>query len=103
MVGGVRLLSPDGMFADENAEAPNKRPISRHIIFMTDGEMAPNWGHLTFQGYEELMHRVSGTYSTSLTSLHNNRFQPLGTDAKRQNIPVWVVSFGTSLTSSLEH
>src|SRR3546814_802604 len=90
MVWGVRLLSPDGMFADENAEAPNKRPISRHIIFMTDGEMAPNWGNLTFQGYEELMHRVSGTYSTSLTSLHNNRFQQLCTAAKRKNITVWV-------------
>ncbi|SNS83328.1 TadE/TadG family type IV pilus assembly protein [Sphingopyxis indica] len=103
MVWGVRLLSPDGMFADENAEAPNKRPISRHIIFMTDGEMAPNWGNLTFQGYEELMHRVSGTYSTSLTSLHNNRFQQLCTAAKRKNITVWVVSFGTSLNSSLEN
>src|SRR3546814_18557078 len=42
MVWGARLLSPTGLFADENATAPNERPISRHIVFMTDGEMAPN-------------------------------------------------------------
>src|SRR3546814_15455349 len=70
---------------------------------MSDGEMAPNWGNLTFQVYEELMHRGSGTYSTSLTSLHNNRFQQLCTAAKRKNITVWGVSFGTSLNSSLEN
>ena len=29
MVWGVRLLSPSGLFADENATAPNDRPISR--------------------------------------------------------------------------
>src|SRR3546814_6088284 len=42
MVWGARLLSPTGLFTDENATAPNERPISRHIVFMTDGEMAPN-------------------------------------------------------------
>src|SRR3546814_4366782 len=42
MVWGARLLSPTGLFADENATAPNELPLSRLIVFMTDGAMAPN-------------------------------------------------------------
>lgn len=101
MVWGVRLLSPDGMFADENSTAPNNRPISRHIVFMTDGQMAPNMGNLSFQGYEWLMKRVGGTSDSNLTTRHNNRFAQLCEKAKAKNITVWVVSFGVSLNSSL--
>ncbi len=101
MVWGVRLLSPDGMFADENSTAPNNRPISRHIVFMTDGDMAPNMGNLSFQGYEWLMKRVGGTSDSNLTTRHNNRFAQLCEKAKAKNITVWVVSFGVSLNSSL--
>ncbi|MBJ7438676.1 MAG: pilus assembly protein [Sphingopyxis sp.] len=101
MVWGVRLLSPDGMFSDENATAPNNRPISRHIVFMTDGDMAPNMGNLSFQGYEWLMKRVGGTSDANLTTRHNNRFAQLCAKAKAKNITVWVVSFGVSLNSSL--
>lgn len=101
MVWGIRLLSPDGMFADENATAPNNRPISRHIVFMTDGDMSANMGNLTFQGYEWTMHRVGGTSDSDLTNRHDNRFQQLCTAAKSKNITVWVISFGTALNSSL--
>jgi Flp pilus assembly protein TadG len=101
MVWGVRLLSPDGMFADENATAPNNRPISRHIVFMTDGEMSANMGNLTFQGYEWIDKRVGGTSDSTLTTRHNNRFAQLCEKAKGKNITVWVVSFGVSLNSSL--
>src|SRR3546814_16185873 len=69
MVWGARLLSPTGLFTDENATAPNERPISRHIVFMTDGEMAPNVPNLTSQGYEYLMQRVDRT-NTRLNSSH---------------------------------
>ena len=103
MVWGVRLLSPDGMFADENADStsPNKRPISRHIVFMTDGDMSANMGNLGFQGYEWVAKRVGGTSDADLTTRHNNRFAQLCERAKGKNITVWVVSFGVSLNSSL--
>lgn len=101
MVWGVRLLSPDGMFADENATAPNNRPISRHIIFMTDGEMAPNFGNLTFQGYEYVDARVGGTSDSDLKARHNNRFLQLCEMAKAKNITVWVIGFGVALNSEL--
>jgi Flp pilus assembly protein TadG len=104
MVWGVRLLSPTGLFADENAVAPNERPISRHIIFMTDGDMAPNMGNLSFQGYEYLMRRVGGSIDTSdsqLTDRHNNRFLQLCAAAKARNITIWVIGFGTALNTQL--
>ena len=104
MVWGVRLLSPTGLFADENATAPNERPISRHIIFMTDGEMAPNWQNLTAQGYEYLMQRISGSATTDnggLKDRHNNRFLQLCSAAKSRNITIWVIGFGTSLNNEL--
>jgi len=101
MVWGIRLLSPTGMFADENAAAPNKRPIGRHIVFMTDGLMAPNMGNLSFQGYEYLMHRVGGSDDTALKNRHNNRFRQLCEIAKSKNIVVWVVSFGVGSNADL--
>jgi Flp pilus assembly protein TadG len=101
MVWGVRLLSADGMFADENATAPNNRPISRHIVFMTDGDMSANMGNLGFQSYEWVAKRVGGTSDADLTTRHNNRFAQLCEKAKAKNITVWVVSFGVSLNTSL--
>lgn len=103
MVWGVRLLSPDGMFGDENADsaAPNKRPVSRHIVFMTDGEMAPNMGNLSFQGYEWISKRIGATSDSELTARHNNRFLQLCEKAKAKNITIWVVGFGVALNTQL--
>ena len=104
MIWGARLLSPTGLFADENAAAPNERPISRHIVFMTDGDMAPNMPNLTFQGYEYLMQRVGGSFNTSDTQLkdrHNNRFVQLCRAARQRGITIWVVSFGVSDNANL--
>lgn len=104
MVWGARLISPTGLFADENATAPNERPISRHIIFMTDGDMAPNWQNLTSQGYEYLMQRISGSATTDnalLTSRHNNRFVQLCRAARQRGITIWVVSFGVGSNANL--
>lgn len=106
MVWGARLLSPTGLFADENATAPNDRPISRHIVFMTDGEMAPNVPNLTSQGYEYLMQRVGGSFDTSNAQLkdrHNNRFTQLCRAARQRGITIWVVSFGVGSNDSLNN
>ena len=101
MVWGLRLLSAEGLFSDENATAPNGRPIFRHIIFMTDGEMSANMGNLTFQGYEWIMKRIGGTSDSTQTARHENRFQQLCDVARRKNITVWVVGFGVALNDSL--
>lgn len=102
MVWGLRLLSAEGMFSDENATAPNNRPIYRHIIFMTDGDMSANMGNLTFQGYEWIMKRIGGTSDSTQTDRHNNRFLQLCDKAREKNITVWVVSFGLTLNDQLK-
>lgn len=96
LVWGLRLLSQDGMFADENSAAPNSRPIGRHIIFMTDGQQDARSGILSHQGYEVVDRRVSGsslTSSVNMKDLHLARFSALCDIAPSKNITVWVITF----------
>ncbi len=102
MTWGTRFISPTGLFGSENATAPNGMPISRHIIFMTDGQMAPNPGIYGFQGQEYLHGRVGSTNTAELTLRHNRRFLAACDAAKARNITVWVVSFGTSLSANMQ-
>ena len=102
MTWGTRFISPTGLFASENATAPNGMPISRHIIFMTDGQMAPNPGIYGFQGEEYMHGRVGSTDVAELTLRHNRRFLAACDAAKARNITVWVVSFGTSLSADMQ-
>ena len=106
MAWGARLISPTGMFASENVVASNGRPISRHIVFMTDGDMCPNPNTYTFQGLESIDRRVMGSTAPSncsgeIITRHNNRFLALCEAAKAMNISVWTVAFGTSNPPSL--
>ena len=102
MVWGTRFISPTGIFAGDNGTSANGRPVSRHIIFMTDGEMAPNPGIYGFQGQEYLMDRVGSTNTAELTQRHNNRFLAACQAARSRNITVWVVGFGVALTPEMQ-
>ncbi len=104
MIWGSRLISPTGLFASENAAAPNGKPIDRNIIFMTDGDMAPNDRIYGLHGMEKLDRRVTGSMyggSPNLETLHNNRFVALCNAARAKNIKIWVVAFGTATTPEL--
>lgn len=101
MIWGGRLISPDGIFASENSTALNGRPISRHVVFMTDGDMAPTTTVYSTYGYENLDQRVSGGDTSSLTSRHNERFSAVCSAIKAKNITIWVVAYGTSMNSYL--
>ncbi|MFM7348778.1 MAG: pilus assembly protein TadG-related protein [Erythrobacter sp.] len=61
MVWGARFLSPNGMFSVVNNQAPNGDPISRHIIFMTDGEQVNNVENYSTHGVEWWDRRITGT------------------------------------------
>jgi Flp pilus assembly protein TadG len=103
MAWGARLISPTGLFASENATAPNGKPINRHIVFMTDGEMYTPPDVYSSHGYESFDQRVGpqGSSTSTLASRHNERYVALCRAARAKNITVWVVAFGTALNTQM--
>ena len=104
MIWGARLISPTGIFASENATAPNGNPIDRHIIFMTDGDMSPSRTSYTMYGFEKLDNRVDSDESGSsdeLKNRHNARFVAACNAARARGITIWVVGFSQALTPQL--
>lgn len=102
MIWGARYISPDGIFSADNSTAPNGDAIARHIIFMTDGTQATERWVYGLYGIEYWDRRVTsdGT-SSQMASRHAERFQAACRAARNKNISVWVVAFGTTLTSNL--
>ena len=106
MIWGARFLSPTGIFAADNATAPNGKPIGRHIIFMTDGAMKPDTTTYSLYGYEKLDRRVSGVANTpsdsDLKTRHDARFVAMCNAARKLNITIWVVAYAQTMTPELQ-
>jgi Flp pilus assembly protein TadG len=106
MIWGARFISPNGIFASANNNAPNGDPISRHIVFMTDGVLSPNNNVYSPYGMEWWDRRVTGGNPPTLAMAelrHEARFQAACAAAKNENIAVWVVAFGITMTDSLRN
>ena len=104
MIWGSRLASPTGLFADNvNADASTYPSVSRHIIFMTDGEMAPNNDSYSAYGTELYSNRVApdGTSDSTLRNYHNNRYVAACTRAKNLGYTIWVIGFGQTLSTQM--
>ncbi|MGH6694315.1 pilus assembly protein [Sphingopyxis sp.] len=101
MAWGARLISPTGLFTTENAPPINGRPVSRHIVFMTDGEMNTPRANLSHQGHERSMGRIGATGDDNAIARHNNRFVQLCRAARARGVTVWVVSFGVGANTNL--
>ncbi len=112
MIWGARLLSNQGIFSADNPDTFNGMPVSRHIIFMTDGEMDNNNDLLAFQGLEANDHRVGGTPEpsdsdeglsnpNSMESRHVQRMKMVCNAAKAMGYSIWVIAFGTALQPHL--
>ena len=101
MIWGTRLISPTGPWASDTAAWPNRNPPNRVIIFLTDGDMAPTTTAYSMYGVEAFDKRVAGSSSTSLTTLHNNRFLAECAAAKARNIDVWTISIDTAANAQL--
>ncbi|RJG56647.1 pilus assembly protein TadG [Sphingobium terrigena] len=95
MIWGARFLSPTGIFAADNSSAPNGFNISRHIVFMTDGDMSAYDAVYGAYGYQLLDGRVAATNTdnTGLTAIHNRRLEMLCNAVKGKGITVWVIGF----------
>lgn len=70
---------------------------------MTDGDMEPTTSGYSAYGIESLDHRVApaGTSSTRATDYHNNRFLAACAAAEAEGYTVWLIAFGTSITSQM--
>ena len=101
---GLRLLSPTGLFASENSTAPNGSQISRHLIFMTDGQTDTGIQIYDAYGLSALDQRRTDGMPTNYqqNDIVANRLSALCEVARRKNITVWVIAFGTTLSPMLE-
>jgi Flp pilus assembly protein TadG len=102
MIWGGRLGSPRGIFEDTVNDQP-ERAVSRHIIFMTDDQMAPETEFYSAYGLELFDNRVAprGTTRTGLIAYHNARFLAACQAAKDEGYTIWVIAFGTSVSTVL--
>jgi Flp pilus assembly protein TadG len=103
MIWGGRLTSPSGLFADNVNLDADKINVSRHIIFMTDGIMQPTASGWSAYGVEDLDHRIAPIgYEGTITGRHTARFSAICEAVKAQGTTIWVVAFGTSMTTALQ-
>lgn len=103
MIWGGRLLSPTGIFSAENADV-GSTPTSRHMIFLTDGQTAPLDLSYGTYGVEPLStSRWSSSSAFNLTQTVENRFSFACSEVKKRNITVWVIGFGTEMTTMLKN
>lgn len=104
MTWAVRLMSPTGIFADDNLPPANGGQVTRHIIFMTDGIMNASPAVYGAWGHEYMDRRVMGSIpfaQTEANERHRRRFEAACDAAKARNITVWVIGYGVGLDASL--
>ncbi|SOB87571.1 Putative Flp pilus-assembly TadE/G-like [Sphingomonas guangdongensis] len=104
LIWGARLLSPTGLFRDENEFTPKGAEIERHLIFMTDGDACTENYNYTSYGVEWFDRRRTNqntvptdgctTNTPTLTQQVNKRTEGLCTAIKNKNITLWVIAFG---------
>ena len=104
MIWGARMISNAGIFADSPDQFAGM-PVSRHIIFMTDGQMDTDSGIYGARGIERHDQRISGQSSPSESDLngrHMQRVKMICNAAKGNNVSIWVIAFGTTLSSEMQ-
>ncbi len=100
MIWGLRLLAAQGMFASRNLAGANGGQISRHIIFLTDGEPVSSPTNYSAYAMEQMDKRITGSTGVAAATLHSRRFQAM-CDAHRGAVSIWAIAFGTSVTGNL--
>ena len=106
MLWGLRLMSREGLFAAEHSAAEATGKYARNLIFMTDGQTDTRIGAYDAWGQSAVARRRTpkGSIPTNATQngITEARLTELCNIAKNnKNITVWVIAFGTELTSLL--
>jgi Flp pilus assembly protein TadG len=105
MIWGGRLISQEGIFADTVNDAPaNGGNVSRHVIFMTDGDMDTSNGVYQAYGMEWLDRRVTSDGSKAQEDArHSLRFRAVCDAIKAKGVRVWVIAFTNGLNADLTY
>lgn len=99
MIWAMRYLSSTGMFAADNPTEWNDVPVSKHIVYLTDGTISVSDDLYTTYGVEERERRL-GT-SGSQNQRHVDRFLSACTRAKSMGITVWVIALAEDDTDDI--
>lgn len=100
MIWGLRLIAPQGMFGYRNLTGPNGGQISRHIIFLTDGDPVSSGDTYSAYGVEDMAKRITLGLTDSAATLHARRFKAL-CDGMRGTVSIWAIALDTSVASNL--
>jgi len=100
MIWGARLANPNGIMS-ANVNDGNLPSISRHIIMLTDGELAPNGDVYSSYGLEDIDNRVAPS-GGNLYNYHNARFTTACANARAMGYTLWFIGFGQSLTPQMQ-
>lgn len=103
LMWGARLSSPTGIWSSSvNDATGSSGSVTRHMIFMTDGDVEPNLTTQSAYGIESLDLRISGTgVATDQYNRHRSRFLAVCEAIKGRGIRLWAISFATTLTADL--
>ncbi len=106
MLWGARLLTSFGLFASENADVSPASPTSRHLIFLTDGQTEAYDIAYGAYGVEPLDRRrwnkEAPVGGLTLNQVVEKRFAVACDQAKADNITVWVIGFGTTVSPMMQ-
>ncbi|MFM6950390.1 MAG: pilus assembly protein TadG-related protein [Novosphingobium sp.] len=103
LIWGARMSSPQGIFgANVNDMPTNAQKVTRHVIFVVGNAPAPAMNIYSAYGIETYDQRITGTTgSTELASRHRSRYLAVCEAIKDKGIRLWIVAYGTPLTSDL--
>ena len=90
IVWAARYLSSSGMFASSNPTQIGDIPVTKHIVFLTDGELAVAATPYTSYGVEQYDRRLGN--SGSQDTRHRARFLAACTRAKSMGMTIWVIA-----------
>lgn len=108
MLWGLRLMSREGLFADEHRTADANGAVQRHMIFMVDGQKDTRPFTYSAWGIAGTARRRTPINTFPSRTLEDDvseaRLAELCEVAKNnKNITLWVIAFGTELTPLLRN
>lgn len=100
---GLRMLSTKGPFASSVAPTPGRKQPTQNIVFMTDGTPVADSDNYQMYGIEGIDGRLAKGSSSTEVKNHVARFRVLCDAAKARGITIYMIAFGTSLTSDMNY